>query len=114
MDVVYFDFSKAFSTVSHNMLTGQLRKCGMDEWSVRWIVSWLDGRVQRVVLSGAESSWRPVCQHCHVHLPEAPLHLFPMPGPGGFSSVLSVASSSETLFYSTRNKELKEALRMLF
>lgn len=27
---------------------------------MRWVVSWLDGRVQRVVLSGTETSWRPV------------------------------------------------------
>jgi len=31
MDVVYFDFSKAFNTVSHNILLGKLRKCGLDE-----------------------------------------------------------------------------------
>ena len=55
VNVVCFDFSKAFTTVSHNILIGKLRKCGMDEWSVRWIVSWLDGRIQRVVLSGTES-----------------------------------------------------------
>ncbi|GAB0206453.1 hypothetical protein GRJ2_003110900 [Grus japonensis] len=28
VDVVYLDFSKAFGTVSHNILTGKLRKCG--------------------------------------------------------------------------------------
>jgi len=35
MDVVYLNFSKAFNTVSHNILLGKLRKCGLDEWSVR-------------------------------------------------------------------------------
>jgi len=59
-DVVYLDFSKAFDTVSHNILLGKLRKCGLDEWLVRWIENWLNGRTQRVVISGAESSWRPV------------------------------------------------------
>jgi len=47
-------------TVSHNILLGKLRKCGLDEWSVRWTENWLNGRTQRVVISGAESSWRPV------------------------------------------------------
>jgi len=56
VDVVYLDFSKAFDTVSRNILLGKLRKCGLDEWSVRWIENWLNGRTQRVVISGAESS----------------------------------------------------------
>jgi len=60
VDVVYLDFSKAFDTVSHNILLGKLRKCGLDEWSARWIENWLNGRAQRVVISGTESSWRPV------------------------------------------------------
>jgi len=60
VDVVYLDFSKAFDTVSHNILQGKLRKCGLDEWSMRWIENWLNGRAQRVVISGTESSWRPV------------------------------------------------------
>jgi len=45
VDVVYLDFSKAFDTVSHNILLGKLRKCGLDEWSVKW--NWLNGRTQR-------------------------------------------------------------------
>jgi len=56
----YIDFNKAFDTVSHNVLLGKLRKCGLDEWSVRWIENWLNGRTQRVVIRGAESSWRSV------------------------------------------------------
>jgi len=60
VDVVYLDFSKAFDTVSHNILLGKLRKCGLDEWSVRWMENWLNGRTQRLVISSAESSWRPV------------------------------------------------------
>jgi len=60
VDVAYLDFSKAFDTVSHNFLLGKLRKCGLDEWSVRWIENWLNGRAQRVIISCTESSWRPV------------------------------------------------------
>jgi len=60
VDVVYLDFSKAFHTVSHNILIANLRQCGLDEWSVRWTENWLNGRAQRAVISGAESSWRPV------------------------------------------------------
>ncbi|GAB0208336.1 mitochondrial enolase superfamily member 1 [Grus japonensis] len=46
--------------MSRNILIGKLRKCGLIEWTVRWIENWLNGRAQRVVISGAESSWRPV------------------------------------------------------
>jgi len=60
VDVVYLDFSKAFDTVSYNILLGKLGRCGLDEWSVRWIENWLNGRTQRVVISGAECSSRPV------------------------------------------------------
>ncbi|GAB0186537.1 mitochondrial enolase superfamily member 1 [Grus japonensis] len=59
VDVVYLDFSKAFDTMSHNILISKLRKCGLDEWTVRWVENWLNGRAQRVVISSAESSWRP-------------------------------------------------------
>jgi len=60
VDVVYLDFSKAFNIVSYNILLRKLRKCGLDEWSVRWIENLLNGRTQRAVISGTGSSWRPV------------------------------------------------------
>jgi len=44
--------SKAFDMVSHNILLGKLRKCGLDERSVRWIENWLNSRTQRIVISG--------------------------------------------------------------
>lgn len=49
MDVVYWDVSKA--TVSLDTFIGKLRKCGLDEWMVRWIEN---GRPQRVVISSTE------------------------------------------------------------
>jgi len=60
VDVVSLNFCKAFDTVSRNTLIRKLRKCGLDEWAVKWIENWLNGRAQRVVISSAESSWRPV------------------------------------------------------
>ena len=55
VDVVYFDFSKVSDTISHNILMMKLRKCGIDEWTLRWTENWLTGRAQRVVISGIES-----------------------------------------------------------
>ena len=50
VDVVYLDFRKAFDTVSHSILTGKLRKCGIDGQTRRWIENWLMGRAQSVVI----------------------------------------------------------------
>ncbi|PKU33402.1 rna-directed dna polymerase from mobile element jockey-like [Limosa lapponica baueri] len=36
VDVVHLDFSKAFDTVSHSIRIGKLRKCGLEERTVRW------------------------------------------------------------------------------
>ncbi|PKU41543.1 rna-directed dna polymerase from mobile element jockey- hypothetical protein [Limosa lapponica baueri] len=52
--------SKAFDTVSHSILIVKLRKCGLDEWTVRWIENWLKDRAQRIAISGTESSWRSI------------------------------------------------------
>jgi len=43
-------------TVSHNIFIGKLRRCGQDEWTVKWTENWLNGRTQRPVINGAESS----------------------------------------------------------
>ncbi|RMC15229.1 hypothetical protein DUI87_07414 [Hirundo rustica rustica] len=39
---------------------GKLRKCGSDEWTARWIKTWLNGRAQSVMISKTESTWRSV------------------------------------------------------
>ena len=53
VDVVYLEISKVFYIISHNILLRKLRKCGLDERTVRWVENQLNGRAQRVVLSGA-------------------------------------------------------------
>ena len=60
VDVVYLNFSKAFDTVPHNILVGKLAACGLDGYILHWVKHWLDGRAQRVVVSGVKSSWQPV------------------------------------------------------
>ncbi|KAF1551112.1 RNA-directed DNA polymerase from mobile element jockey, partial [Eudyptula albosignata] len=62
VDVVYLDFSKAFDTVSHSILLEKLaaHETGLDRHTFCWVKNCLDGWVQRVVVNGAKSSWRPV------------------------------------------------------
>jgi len=60
LDVVYTDFNKVFDTISHDILVMKLRKCGTNEWTVRWIENWLTSRTQMAVISGTESDWRPL------------------------------------------------------
>jgi len=60
VDVVCLDCSKAFDTDSHNILLGNLRKCGLDKWTVMQIENRLNARAQSVVISSTESSWRLV------------------------------------------------------
>ncbi|RMC14066.1 hypothetical protein DUI87_09153 [Hirundo rustica rustica] len=44
VDVVYFDFSKAFDTVSHSILLDKLAARGLDRSTLCWVRNWLDGR----------------------------------------------------------------------
>ncbi|KAJ7425463.1 hypothetical protein BTVI_02797 [Pitangus sulphuratus] len=60
VDVVYLDFSKAFDTVSHNILLGMLVAHSVDRCTLCWVKSWLDGQAQRVLVNGAASNWQPV------------------------------------------------------
>ncbi|CAM4611734.1 unnamed protein product [Lepidochelys kempii] len=58
VDMLFLDFNKAFDTVSHSILASKLKKYGLDEWTIRWIESWLDCQAQRVVINGSMSSWQ--------------------------------------------------------
>ncbi|CAM4596999.1 unnamed protein product [Lepidochelys kempii] len=60
VDVLFLDFSKVFDMVSHSILASNLKRYGLDEWTIRWIESWLDCQDQWVVINGSMSSWQPV------------------------------------------------------
>ncbi|KAK4806885.1 hypothetical protein QYF61_012606 [Mycteria americana] len=59
-------FTKSFDTDSHKILIDKVMKYGLDEQTVRWAENWMNGRAQRVVISGTKSSWRPVMINCGI------------------------------------------------
>ena len=61
VDVVYFDFAKAFDTVNHDILLHKLKnQYNINGRLLKFIASYLQGRMQCVVLGNNSSSCRPV------------------------------------------------------
>ncbi len=48
VDVVYVDFDKAFVSVNHRFLLSKMKTFGLGDVVVRWIETYLSGRVSRV------------------------------------------------------------------
>jgi len=59
-DLTYLDYCKVFDVVSHSILLSKLERQGLDGWTVLWVRNWLAGCIQRVVVKGSKSKWRPV------------------------------------------------------
>ena len=53
--VAYFDFSKAFNTVSHVKLFEKLKAMGLTGNLLKWIIDVLSGRTQRTRVRAAYS-----------------------------------------------------------
>lgn len=60
VDILYFDFAKAFDSVPHNRLISKLQGCGISGKLLAWVKSFLTGRKQKVVLNNQESKWSNV------------------------------------------------------
>ena len=60
-DVVYFDFSKAFDSVNHDLILDKLKNCfSIDGRLLKFLKNCLCDREQRVVLDGVKSPAKPV------------------------------------------------------
>ena len=61
IDVIYFDFAKAFDSVSHDLILHKLKYLyNVDGLMLKFIKSYLEGRQQQVVIGGHSSSIKPV------------------------------------------------------
>ena len=60
MDVIYLDFSKAFDLVPTKKLLAKVGSHGISGPTLIWLEKWLSDRMQRVVLNGKASTWKPV------------------------------------------------------
>ena len=60
VDILYFDFAKAFDSVPHKCLISKLQSCGTSSKLLRWVKNFLVGRKQKVVLNNHESAWSDV------------------------------------------------------
>merc|ERR1712015_380546 len=60
VDIIYYDFSKAFDKVSIGKLLIKLKAYGVSGLIFNWVKSWLTDRQQRTVLNGCHSSWADV------------------------------------------------------
>ena len=59
-DIAFLDFCKAFDSVSHAHLIRKLDQSGIKGPLLHWFSSYLDKRLQRVVIDGKSSDWLPV------------------------------------------------------
>jgi len=57
VDIVFFDFSKAFDKVPHRRLILKLRGLGIGGSLINWLEAFLSNREQRVVLGQQASEW---------------------------------------------------------
>ena len=60
-DAIYTDYSAAFQSVNHTLLTHKLKQSfHMRDFALKWFDSCLSDRRQRVIVNGKTSHWQPV------------------------------------------------------
>ena len=61
VDTVYFDFAKAFDSVNHDIILNKLNhQFGIDGTLLKFIINYLKGKRQCVVVGGTQSGYKDV------------------------------------------------------
>ena len=60
VDLIFFDFKKAFNVVCHTILLEKLRCIGIQGHLITWLQDFLMGRTMSVVIKGCNSKNEPV------------------------------------------------------
>ena len=60
VDLIYFDYKKAFDKVAHHRLLCKLKSLELNSNVICWIEGFLSKRRQRVVINGTKSEWSNV------------------------------------------------------
>lgn len=58
--ILSFDFSKAFDSVTQNIVSNKLKALWINPYIHNWIISFLSGRLQRVKVDGVETDYLPI------------------------------------------------------
>ena len=113
VDVVFYDFSKAFDLVPHRRLIHKLGNTGITGNLQRWIMNWLKDRRQKVVLNGSSSDWRSVLSGVPQGSVLGPLLflVFINDISNNIKSGLSLFADDTKTFSSVKNEALKRELQ---
>ena len=60
VDLIYFDYKKAFDKVAHHRLLCKLKSLGLNSTVICWIKGFLSNQRQRVVINVTKSEWSNV------------------------------------------------------
>lgn len=60
VNIVYFDFSKAFPKVFDTILPVKIVRDGQDKQMIRWMENWLNYQAKQVVIGSTKSIWQLV------------------------------------------------------